>query len=104
MSVDDLPEFDPAKFLTDEETVLVYLANAACDYDATFLQSALIDVVRSPVGTSALSFMIDADREALLRTLTKSDDASLSTIMQVLAALSVSMTFVRRRDVDPLRS
>ncbi|VVE88397.1 DNA-binding protein [Pandoraea bronchicola] len=47
MKIRDLPVWDPAEFLTDEETIAAYLAEAARDPDPAFYQRALDTVARA---------------------------------------------------------
>lgn len=47
MKIRDLPVWDPAEILTDEETIAAYLAEAACDPDPTLHQRALAIVARA---------------------------------------------------------
>lgn len=101
MKATELTDFDPSKYLTDDESVVAYLIDAARDNDPAFLQSALGDVARSKVGMSALSRATGAGRESLYKALSESGNASLSTIMKVLAALDLSMTFAPREKRAP---
>ena len=46
IDVDDLPEFDPAKYLDNEESIAVYLTGILEANDAALLASALGDIAR----------------------------------------------------------
>lgn len=47
MKADQLPDFDVANYLTDEELIQAYLAAAAEEQDPQFWASALDDVARA---------------------------------------------------------
>jgi probable addiction module antidote protein len=47
INVDDLPEFDPALYLDDEESIAVYLTGILETNDAALLASALGDIARA---------------------------------------------------------
>jgi hypothetical protein len=47
INVDDLPEFDPAKYLDSEESIAVYLTGILEANDAALLASALGDIARA---------------------------------------------------------
>lgn len=47
MKIDELPKWDPAEVLTDEETIAAYLAEAARDPDPAFYQRALDNAARA---------------------------------------------------------
>ncbi|URI11995.1 hypothetical protein MW290_32235 (plasmid) [Aquincola tertiaricarbonis] len=49
MNADQLPDFDVANYLTDEESIQAYLAEAAKEQDAQLWASALADVARARV-------------------------------------------------------
>jgi probable addiction module antidote protein len=94
MKADDLPEFDPAEYLTDDESIVAYLIEAAKDNDPAFLQSALGDVARSTIGMSALARMTGGSRESLYKALSEGGNARLDTIMKVLDALGLHFIVV----------
>jgi hypothetical protein len=47
ISVDDLPKFDPAKYLDNEESIAVYLTGILEANNAALLASALGDIARA---------------------------------------------------------
>ena len=47
INVDELPEFDPAKYLDNEESIAVYLTGILGANDAALLASALGDIARA---------------------------------------------------------
>lgn len=97
MRIDELREFDPSEVLTDRETVVAYLIEAARDNDPVFLQRAFHDVARSPFGSSALARVGDASRERINKALSENTDTKLSDVMDLLGALGLSMTFAQRQ-------
>lgn len=104
MKDDDLPGFDPADILTDEATVIAHLIEAAKGNDLTLLQNALSDVARSTVGMSALARMSNVARENLCNALSENGNLSLGTVMKLLDALGLSMTFTPRDETTRIKA
>jgi len=68
INVDDLPEFDAAKYLDNEESVAVYLTGILEANDAALLASALGDIARAR-GMTEIAKAAGITREALYRAL-----------------------------------
>jgi probable addiction module antidote protein len=64
INVDDLPEFDPAKYLENEESISVYLTGILEANDAALLASALGDIARTR-GMTEIAKAAEITREAL---------------------------------------
>src|ERR1700739_4168293 len=68
INVHDLPEFDPAKYLDNEESIAVYLTGILEANDAALLASALGDIARAR-GMTEIAKAAGITREALYRAL-----------------------------------
>ncbi len=68
INVDDLPEFDPAQYLDNEESVAVYLTGILEANDAALLASALGDIARAR-GMTKIAKAAGITREALYKAL-----------------------------------
>ncbi|NKJ45845.1 putative addiction module antidote protein [Burkholderia sp. SG-MS1] len=94
-------KFNPAECLTDEETIVAFLNEAARDNDPAFLKSALSDVARSTIGMSALArATTGAGGENRYKALSQNGNADLGTIIKFLDALALRMTFSPREQRD----
>ena len=67
INVDDLPEFDPANYLDNEESIAVYLTGILEANDASLLASALGDIARAR-GMTEIAKAAGITREALYRS------------------------------------
>jgi probable addiction module antidote protein len=90
INVDDVPEFDPAKYLDNEESIAVYLTGILEAHDAAFLASALGDIARA-LGMSEIAKTAGITREALYRALRPDSAPRFDTIARVCAALGVRL-------------
>ncbi|HEY2860926.1 MAG TPA: addiction module antidote protein [Terracidiphilus sp.] len=90
VNVDDLPEFDPAKYLDDEESIAVYLTGILEANDAALLASALGDIARAR-GMTEIAKAAGITREALYRALRPDSAPRFDTISRVCAALGVRL-------------
>src|SRR5580698_7427888 len=90
INVDDLPEFDPAKYLDNEESVAVYLTGILEANDAALLASALGDIARAR-GMTEIAKAAGITREALYRALRPDSAPRFDTISRVCAALGVRL-------------
>lgn len=91
MNVNDLPDFDAARFLDDEETIHHYLAMSFESGDPVEIQTALGTVARAR-GMTALARESGIAREALYRALSAKGNAEFATIMKVIAAMGLHVT------------
>lgn len=90
VNVDDLPEFDPAKYLDNEEGIAVYLTGILEANDAALLASALGDIARAR-GMTDIAKAAGITREALYRALRPDSAPRFDTIARVCAALGVRL-------------
>jgi probable addiction module antidote protein len=90
INVDDLPEFDPAKYLDNEESIAVYLTGILEANDAALLASALGDIARAR-GMTEIAKAAGVTREALYRALRPDSAPRFDTISRVCTALGVRL-------------
>jgi probable addiction module antidote protein len=90
INVHDLPEFDPAKYLDNEESIAVYLTGILQANDAALLASALGDIARAR-GMTEIARAAGITREALYRALRPDSAPRFDTISRVCAALGVRL-------------
>jgi probable addiction module antidote protein len=90
INVDDLPEFDPARYLDNEESIAVYLTGILESNDAALLASALGDIARAR-GMSEIAKAAGITREALYRALRPDSAPRFDTIARVCIALGVRL-------------
>jgi probable addiction module antidote protein len=90
IKVRDLPEFDPAKYLDNEESIAVYLTGILEANDAALLASALGDIARAR-GMTEIANAAGITREALYRALRPDSAPRFDTIRRVCAALGVRL-------------
>jgi probable addiction module antidote protein len=68
INVDDLPEFDLAKYLDNEESIAVFLTGILESNDAALLASSLGDIARAR-GMTEIAKAAGITREALYKAL-----------------------------------
>jgi probable addiction module antidote protein len=90
INVDDLPEFDPAQYLDNDESVAVYLTGILEANDAALLASALGDIARAR-GMTEIAKAAGITREALYKALRPDSAPRFETISRVCAALGVRL-------------
>jgi probable addiction module antidote protein len=88
--VDDLPEFDPAQYLDDEESIAVYLTGILEANNAALLASALGDIARAR-GMTEIARAAGITREALYKALRPDSSPRFDTMSRVCAALGVRL-------------
>lgn len=87
----DLPEFDPSKYLDDDEAVAHYISLAIEDGDPGLLAAALGDVVRAR-GMTQVALDAGLTREALYKALRPDAHPLFDTIYKVCKALGARLT------------
>jgi probable addiction module antidote protein len=90
ISVNELPEFDPARYLDGEESIAVYLTEILETNDAALLASALGDIARAR-GMTEIAKAAGITREALYKALRPDSAPRFDTISRVCAALGVRL-------------
>jgi probable addiction module antidote protein len=88
--VDDLPGFDPAQYLDNEESIAVYLTGILEVNNAALLASALGDIARAR-GMTEIAKAAGITREALYKALRPNSAPRFDTISRVCAALGVRL-------------
>ena len=90
MKATDLPAFDAAPYLDNEETIAAYLTDILAANDAALLASALGDIARAR-GMSEIAKAAGITREALYKALRPDSAPRFETVSRVCAALGVRL-------------
>ena len=90
IKISDLPEFDAAEYLRDDEDVAAYLTVVLEDGDPSLLAGALGDIARAR-GMSEIARKSGITREALYRALRPGASPRFDTIFRVCGALGVRL-------------
>jgi probable addiction module antidote protein len=90
IKVADLPEFDAAEYLDDEQAVAAYLTAVLEENDPALLAAALGDVARAR-GMTEIAKASGLTREALYRALRADAQPRFDTVSRVCAALGVKL-------------
>jgi probable addiction module antidote protein len=90
IKVDDLPEFDAARYLDNEETIAAYLSDILQAQDAGLLAAALGNIARAR-GMTEIAKSANVTREALYRALRPGSAPRFDTISRVCTALGVRL-------------
>ena len=91
LKLSELTEFDPSKYLDDDEAVADYIGMAIEDGDAGLLAAALGDVARAR-GMTHVAQAAGLTREALYKALRPEAHPRFDTIQKVCKALGVRLT------------
>ena len=91
IKVSELAEFDPSKYLDDDEAIADYIRLAIEDGDPGLLASALGDVARAR-GMTQVAQAAGLTREALYKALRPEAHPRFDTIQRVCRALGVKLT------------
>ncbi len=89
--VEDLPEFDAAQYLDNEQAVAEYLAVVMEDGDAGLLAAVLGDVAKAR-GMTEIAHASGMTREALYKALRPGAQPRFETIARVCRALDLKLT------------
>jgi len=84
--------YDPAEFLTDDETVVGYLTLALESENPQVITKALGAVARARGGITELARQTGITREALSRALGEDGNPELDTVLKVFHALGVRLS------------
>ena len=90
INVRELHDFDPARYLDNEESIAVYLTGILEANDAALLASALGDIARAR-GMTEIAKAAGITREALYKALRPDSAPRFDTITRVCAALGVRL-------------
>lgn len=91
IKVSDLAEFDPSKYLDDDEAIADYIRLAIEDGDPGLLAAALGDVARAR-GMTQVAQQAGLTREALYKALRPDSQPRFDTIQKVCKALGIKLT------------
>lgn len=86
----DLPDFDPAEHLKDEEDIAAYLTVILEENDPALLAAALGDIARAR-GMTEIAKAAGLTREALYKALRPDAQPRFDTVNRVCAALGVKL-------------
>lgn len=90
IKVSDLPEFDAAEYLDNEEEIAAYLTAVLAENDPSLLAAALGDIARAR-GMSQVAKDAGISREALYKALRPGAEPRFETIRRVCTALGVRL-------------
>lgn len=91
VKIADLPEFDMAEFLPDDEAVAQYLTVVLEENDPSALAHALGTIARAR-GMASIAQSAGIGREALYKALRPGAQPRFDTIARVCAALGLKLT------------
>lgn len=84
--------YEPADYLTDDETIIHYLTNALETYDARIVAKALGAMARARGGIAQLARATGNSSEALHRALSDNSNPELATVLKVMNALGLRLS------------
>ncbi len=90
IKVTELPEFDAARYLDNDEATAAYLTDILETNDPALLASALGDIARAR-GMSEIAKASGLTREALYKALRPDAQPRFDTINRVCAALGIRL-------------
>lgn len=90
IKVTELPEFDAARYLADDDAVAAYLTDIMEADDSGLLAAALGDIARAR-GMSEIAKSAGITREALYKALRPGSAPRLDTVKKVCAALGLRL-------------
>ncbi|MCC7464435.1 MAG: putative addiction module antidote protein [Gammaproteobacteria bacterium] len=90
LKVSELPLFDPAEHLKDEDDMAAYLTVVLEENDPALLATALGDIARAR-GMSEIARASGITREALYKALRPGAQPRFDTVSRVCAALGVKL-------------
>jgi probable addiction module antidote protein len=90
IKIADLPNFDPAEYLKDEEDIAAYLSAILEENDASLLADALGDIAKAR-GMTEVAKSSGITREALYKALRPNSQPKFETISKVCNALGVKL-------------
>ncbi len=90
IKVSELPEFDAAEFLHNDEEISAYLTAVLEEGDSGLLAAALGDIARAR-GMSEVARQSGITREALYKALRPGSEPRFETVQRVCEALGVKL-------------
>jgi probable addiction module antidote protein len=88
INVEELPEFDAAPYLENEESIAAFLTDILEADDAALLAAALGDIARAR-GMTEIAKTAGITREALYKALRPDSAPRFDTVIRVCTALGV---------------
>ncbi|MDO5101490.1 MAG: putative addiction module antidote protein [Lautropia sp.] len=86
-----LTTFDPAEYLTTDEGIAIFMADAFETGDAAYIARA-VGVVARAKGMTELARQTGLSREQLYRSFSEEGNPTLRTMLAVMKALGVEMS------------
>jgi probable addiction module antidote protein len=90
IKISELPDFDPAEHIKDEEDIAAYLTTVLEENDPSVLAAALGDIARAR-GMTEIAKASGLTREALYKALRPGAAPRFDTVNRVCAALGVKL-------------
>jgi probable addiction module antidote protein len=90
IKLSEIPEFDAAEYLANDEDVAAYLTTILEENDAALLAAALGDIARAR-GMTQVAKDSGITREALYKALRPGSEPRFDTVSRVCAALGVRL-------------
>jgi probable addiction module antidote protein len=90
IKVSELPDFDPAEYLKNEDDIAAYLTVILEENDPALLAAALGDIARAR-GMTEIAKASGITREALYKALRPNAQPRFDTVNRVCAALGVKL-------------
>lgn len=87
--------FDVSEYLQDEATIAAYLSAVIEDGDVNLLLSAIGDIAKAK-GMSTIASETGLGRESLYKALNPNSKPRFETVIKVLGALGLNITFNAR--------
>lgn len=87
----EIPDFDPAAYLDDDEAIAAYLSDAFDTQDVAFISDA-IGVVARAKGMKQIAQEAGVSRESLYRALSSAGNPELGNVLKVLASLNIKIS------------
>lgn len=90
IKISELPDFDPAEHIKDEDDIAAYLTAVLEENDPSILAAALGDIARAR-GMTEIAKASGLTREALYKALRPGAAPRFDTVSRVCAALGVKL-------------
>ena len=88
MKLEKTTLWDPAKYITDKETVIAYIEAALEENDTKLLFTIISDIARSE-GMTKIARELGVSREGLYRSLAPSGNPSFDTVLKLIDILGM---------------
>ena len=91
IDINQLPEFDPAEYLEDDEDISLFLEEVFKSKDPQHIANA-IGIVARARGLNEIAKKSGLRREYLYQVLSPKGNPTLSTLIPILEALDIDLT------------